>query len=159
MALILAQTVMVLMLALWLSVAVYDNLKNPVINGQFVAEVLAMRRLQTEFPDLYALHADRAVESEAYHRLIFRLIVMGEVLTALALWIGFTSLNLSLAGALDVDMARSVAILATLAFTSIWCCFLIFGNYWCYWMCHDAAQNTHFKMTLWGLGVLVFLAI
>ena len=158
MALIIAQTGMVLMLAVWLSVAVYDNIRTPAVNGTLVSEVLTMQRLQDEYPDLYALHQGRVVTDERVHRFMFRLIVTAEVLTAIALWAGAVTMALAFWGAVQIETARGIAMLGALAFSGVWSGFLIFGNYWCYWMCHDGAQSTHFKLVLWGLGVLLLLA-
>ncbi|MFL2786550.1 MAG: DUF2165 family protein [Paracoccaceae bacterium] len=36
---------------------------------------------------------------------------------------------------------------------------MIAGNWFCYWFCHEGAQNTHFQMTLWGMATMVLIAI
>lgn len=159
MILLLAQFAMVLMLTLWLSVGVHDNLRHPEVNHQFVAQVLAMTRLKEEFPELYALHANRAIKSERTQQLLFWAIVAIEASATLALWAGSAVLLGAVLGVVDIDTARGFGLFGTLAFTMIWSGFLVAGNYWCYWMCHEGAQNTHFQMTLWGIGVMVLLSV
>ena len=159
MILLFAQTVTVLMLALWLSVGLHDNLRHPNVNGEIVRDVLRMRRLREEYPDIYAQHENRAVTATAVQTMLYRLIVLAEGTVALLLWLSVAALGLAVVGAFDTESARQFALLGPLGFCVLWSSFLVAGNYWCYWMCHEGAQNTHFQMTLWGLGVLILLAI
>lgn len=146
------------MLALWLSLGAYDNLRHPKVNGLFVAQVLELTLLKEEYPELYEMHAKRAVRSKPVQTLLFRLIIFAECAAVLLLWCGFLSLCAAVPGWVAVETATGLATLGVLAFTLIWSGFLVAGNYWCYWMCHEGAQNTHFQMTLWGIGVMVLLA-
>jgi len=159
MILLIAQSMMVLALGLWLSLGLYDNLRHSHVNGDFVREVLTLARLKDEFPELYAVYAARAVHDERALRWLFRLILGAEAVAVVLLWAGFLSLFLALVGALAPGTAQEIATLGALAFTLVWSGFLIGGNYWCYWMCHEGAQNTHFQMTLWGLGVMILLSV
>ena len=88
---------------------------------------------------------------------LFWLIVLCEIIATLLLWLGFGALVLALVGVVDISTARTFAVLGTLAFTSIWAGFLIGGNWFCYWFAHADTQNTHYHMTLWGLGTLILL--
>lgn len=158
MILLFAQMLMVLMLTLWLSLGVFDNLRHPKVNGLFVGQVLELELLKAEFPELYEMHKARAVHSKAVQAWMFRAIVCAEGLAVLLLWGGVLSLCGALFGAVAAAEAQAFATLGVLAFTMIWSGFLVAGNYWCYWMCHEGAQNTHFQMTLWGIGVMILLA-
>ena len=51
-----------------------------------------------------------------------------------------------------------IALTGALLFTCVWAGFLGLGNYFCYWFCHEAGQNTHYQMTLWGMANMIFLA-
>jgi len=86
-------------------------------------------------------------------------VVAAECLAALVLWIGVVALLMSLAGMGSADTGRSIAMIGTMLFTGVWAGFLIVGNHFCYWFCHEGAQNTHYQMTLWGIGTLILLAL
>ena len=66
---------------------------------------------------------------------------------------------LALCGLADLEQARIAALAGALGFTSIWSGFLIAGNHFAYWFCHQWAQSTHFQLVLWGIGTMVLLAI
>ncbi len=67
------------------------------------------------------------------------------------------SMALACFGLANPEYARSAALLGALGFTSIWSAFLIGGNHFAYWYCHEVAQNTHFQMSIWGVGTMIFL--
>ena len=158
-AVLIAQTVSVLFLALWLSTGVYENLRYPTLNSTFTAEVLDMKRMREDYPDAYTLVAHRRITSPAIQLFLFRLVVAWELMATLLLWAAVIALVLATFGELGDVVARMMGVLAALAFTAIWAGFLIVGNWFCYWFCHEGAQNTHFQMTLWGLATMVLLAV
>lgn len=43
------------------------------------------------------------------------------------------------------------------AFTTVWTEFQIIGNHFCYWFCHEGAQNTHDQMTFRGLATVILI--
>ena len=73
------------------------------------------------------------------------------------LWAGVLGLILALAGVAALETGRALAMIGTMAFTAVWAGFLIIGNYFCYWFCHEGAQNTHYQMTLWGMANVILL--
>ena len=156
--LLLAQTVSVGFLALWLTTGLRDNLLYPEVNETFTAEVMDMARLRRDYPDCYTPMAHRRVQSRRLQKLAFRLIVGWELLATLALWTGTLALAAALLGLMGGESARAVALGATLMFTATWAMFLIVGNHFAYWFGHEGAQNTHFQMTLWGTAVMILLA-
>jgi predicted small integral membrane protein len=158
-SLLIAQAGMVSILALWMTVAVRDNILHPSVNGALVAEVLGMVRLKAEFPDLFAIHEKRAVHAPGLLALAMRAIVLAELCAALLLWGGVCLLVLALFGAVPVDTARALARFGALAFTAVWGGFLIGGNFWCYWMCHSEAQKTHMNLALLGLGTMILVSL
>ncbi len=159
MMLLVAQSATVLFLALWLTTGVLENLFFPKLNSTFTAEVLDMARMREAYPEAYADVAHRRVSNPAIQQWLFRLIVLWEVLATIALWVGFVTLLLSFFGQVASDIGRALALLGALMFTATWAGFLIAGNWFCYWFCHEGAQNTHYQMTLWGLVTMVFLAL
>lgn len=156
---LLCQTASLAFLALWLTSGAWDNLRFPAVNETFTAEVMDMSRLRADYPDAYALVAHRRISNRVLQRTAFRLVVAWEALSVLALWGGFMLMALALFGLQSVEVARALAMISVLMFTTTWAMFLIVGNHFCYWFGHEGAQNTHFQMTLWGMATLIFLAV
>ena len=151
------QTICLSFLALWLTSGAWDNLRYPSLNETFTAEVMEMSRLRAEYPEAFTLVGHRRIKNRALQRAAFRLILIWEVLSMLALWIGVCVMFMALIGMQDVQIALSIAMGAALMFTTTWAMFLVVGNHFCYWFGHEGAQNTHFQMTLWGMATLIFL--
>ena len=158
-AILIVQGASVLFLALWLTTGVFENIFYPVLNSTFTAEVLDMKRMREDYPDAYELVAHRRISSEKIQLFLFRVVVVWELLAVLALWLAVVLFGMALFGAADVSTARTIGLLAALTFTTTWAGFLIIGNWFCYWFCHEGAQNTHFQMTLWGLATMVLLVV
>ena len=152
-----AQALATSLLAAWLTLGVRDNILYPSVNETYTAEVMEMTRLKAEYPDAYAPLAHRAITDRRLQQLAFRLVVCAELLAAIVLWIGVVALFMGMAGTGSPDTARSIAMTGAMLFTAVWAGFLIVGNHFCYWFCHEGAQNTHYQMTLWGLGTLILL--
>ncbi|QBF33679.1 DUF2165 domain-containing protein [Thalassococcus sp. S3] len=155
---LLSQAVSVALMAAWLTLGVRDNILHPSVNEIYTAQVMQMSRMREDFPDEYALVAHRAVSSRATQQFAFRTVVVAELLTTIMLWIGVITLVMGLFGMTPTETGRALAMIGTLMFTCIWAGFLVVGNHFSYWFCHEDAQNTHYQMTLWGLGNLIFLA-
>lgn len=158
MVLLVAQAGLLLVLALWITVAVRDNIIHAAVNRDLVIQVLAMTPLQEEYPEIYETHAARALTNETWQHRLFGLIVVGELTAAALLWLGVGALLLALAGLVGPEVARGVGLIGALSFTCVWGGFLIGGNYWCYWMCHEGAQNTHFNLCLLGVGAMILVS-
>ncbi len=158
-AILLSQTLMLALIAAWLTVGVRDNILYPNQNETFTTEVLTMSRLKVEYPNFYDQIAHRVVSDRRHQIALFRLAVLIELVVTVLLWIGVLMMATSPLGWVADDTARSVAILGTTGFTAIWAGFLVIGNHFAYWFGHEGAQNTHYQMTLWGIGVLIFLCL
>lgn len=158
-AILLAQMLTVGLMAGWLTLGLRDNILHPVVNETFTAEVVSLARMRRDWPEMHARLAHRAVHHRGVQRLLFTAIVLGEAVVVLLLWSGALCLALAAAGWMDVAAARPVALAAVAAFTALWGSFLIAGNHFGYWLCHEGAQTTHFHLLLWGMGGLVLLAI
>ncbi|WP_159089112.1 DUF2165 domain-containing protein [Tateyamaria sp. Alg231-49] len=152
-----AQALATSLIAAWLTLGVRDNILHPSVNETYTAEVMEMTRLKAEYPDAYAPLAHRAISDRRLQQLAFRLVVGVELLAAVVLWIGTVALLMGIAGTGSAETGRSIAIVGAMLFTGVWAGFLIVGNHFCYWFCHEGAQNTHYQMTLWGLGTLIIL--
>ena len=157
-ALLLAQAVATAGLAGWLTTGVLDNLLHPSMNETYTAEVMSMDRMRAAYPEAYAEVAHRAVTNRGLQLVAFRSIVVAEFIATLLLWGGVLALVAALFGAATAETSRTVALYGATAFTAVWSGFLVAGNYFSYWFCHEGAQNTHYQMTLWGLGTIILLA-
>ena len=156
--LLIAQATVVFFIAAWLTTGVLENLFYPDLNRVFTAEVLDMTRMREAYPDAYARVAHRRISNSTFQNRLFSLIVASEILATLALWAGFGAMLLAILGQIEPETGRSLALLGALLFTSIWAGFLVVGNWFCYWFCHEGAQNTHYQMTLWGMAALILIA-
>ena len=157
--LLIVQTVSLFFLAAWLSTGVFENIRFPDLNRTFTSEVLDFTRMREEYPDAYAQVAYRRISNPTIQRALFCVVVLWETVAVIALWIGTVALCLACLGHMDADQARGWGLLGALLFTATWAGFLVVGNWFCYWFCHEGAQNTHFQMTLWGMSVLILLAV
>ncbi|MEL7463535.1 MAG: DUF2165 family protein [Pseudomonadota bacterium] len=158
-AITLAQTVALFFLAAWLTTGAWENVTRPSLNGVFTAEVLAMTRMERDYPEMFEMVAHRRITNPTVQRLLFRLIVAWEIVATIALWVGVIAMAAALIGFVPADIGRAYAVIGALAFTSTWAGFLVAGNWFCYWFSHDGAQVTHFHMTLWGLATLILLVV
>lgn len=156
-AILLAQAVATGLIAAWLSLGLRDNLLYPSVNETYTAQVLSMSRMQAEHPEEFAQVAHRAITDRRLQSLAFKLVLLAEGLACVALWIGTVALLMALAGTAQPETGRILALLGAVSFTTVWAAFLVVGNHFCYWFCHEGAQNTHFQMTLWGLATAVLL--
>lgn len=158
-AILFAQTLHVVAMTVWLAVALRDNITAPRLNSDSIAEILRLDAMERDFPDYFAQLRVRRVTDPDRVRRLFRWILLGETLVVGALGIASVLMLLALAGVVETEMARAVALIAVAAFTAIWAAFLIGGNHFVYWLCHGNAQRTHFDLLLWGLGTQLFLAL
>lgn len=157
--LLLAQIAMVAGPAAWLTLGAWDNLVHPKNNEAFTAEVMGMTRMAATYPDEFKRVAHRAVTDRSWQLLAFRLVVFVEMAAVFVMWAGVAALILAMSGVGLLSTAKAVALGGVLLFTSVWVGFLVVGNYFCYWFCHEWAQNTHFQMTVWGLLTMIFLVV
>ena len=157
-ALLFAQFVATGLIASWLALGLRDNILYPALNGTYTGEVMQMTRMQADYPEAYQQVAHRAVTDPRLHRLAFRAVVLAEALATLVLTVGTLWLLAALIGLGDSTAARAVALTGAALFTGVWGGFLVIGNHFSYWFCHEGAQNTHYQMTLWGVGTMILLA-
>ncbi|MEM7237161.1 MAG: DUF2165 family protein [Pseudomonadota bacterium] len=154
-----AQTCLLAYLAAWLTLGARDNIFHPSINGIFTEQVLELKRLEELVPEDYEMLKHRRVLSKRMQGLLYRAIVMVEMIVSLVLWVGVVWMAFAVFGGADVGTAKSIAIAGALGFTTIWSGMLIAGNHFAYWYCHEWAQNTHFQLMYLGIGAMIFLAV
>ena len=149
-ALLFTQAVLVGLQAAWLTLGAYSNLRWPRTNLSYVSDVVTME-LTKENPDVHEDHRHRAVLDEKKIEFFFRIVAVCEALVAIFLWIAAVGLMLAGLGITAPASAQSLALLAVLAFTTIWGGFLIGGQWFHYWVSDRSPQSTHFFMLLWGI--------
>lgn len=152
-----SQCVLVALLAGWLSVGAYENLRAPEVNLALVRDVFSMATIAQDMPTVYELVKRNRVTSPRIHSLLFGLIVAFETLVAAGLVLGTLLLAMAVVGVVDPTYARIFAGWGVLGFIIIWGLFLVGGNWFHYWVAHKQTQHTHFFMTFWGILTLAFL--
>lgn len=152
-----SQTVLVGLLAGWLVIGAYENIRAPEVNRFLVSDVFSMRTMEAERPEVYSQVERNRVTSSQLHGALFAVIVGFETLVALGLVIGTGLLALAMFGITSADYARLFAGWAVLGFILIWGLFLVGGNWFHYWVTHKETQVTHYLMTIWGIITLAWL--
>ncbi|MEM1232720.1 MAG: DUF2165 family protein [Pseudomonadota bacterium] len=144
-------------LAVWAIVAVGDNWRFPKMNRDAVATVVRMDLLEADFPDDFAQVAHRRVADPKRIDFLFELIRMAETVSAVTLCLSVLVLFFSAFGAADADFAQGLALLSVMGFAAIWAAFIIGGNWFAYWYCHQWAQSNHFMLLSWSFLVVIIL--
>lgn len=157
--LLLVEAALVGALGIWMSLAVSDNWRHPKLNAEGVAMVVRFDLMAEQFPEDYSLISHRRIEDSGTIWRLFQAIRAAETLAAAALLLAALLLVLAAVGVASVALATGAAIVGTAFFTLIWGGFIIGGNYFAYWYCHQWAQSNHFSFLYWGFFVLVILMI
>jgi hypothetical protein len=157
--LFLVEAALVAGLGLWMAVAVADNWRHPRMNEEAVAMVVRFDLMAQDYPEDFALVAHRRIEDPAMIRRLFHAIRLAETAAAVALFLSALLLVLAAGGAVPGVLATGAAIVSAAVFTLIWGGFIIGGNYFAYWYCHQWAQSNHFMLMYWGFFVLLVLMI
>lgn len=146
-------------LAVWMTVAVADNWRHPRMNEDAVAMVVRLDLMQQDYPNEFQLIAHRRIDDPTTIGWLFQLIRLVETIAALVLTLSTLLLGLAALGFVTPALATGTALLSVTLFTSIWAGFVIGGNYFAYWYCHQWAQSNHFMLVFWGLLVLIVLLL
>lgn len=141
----------------WMAVAVVDNWRHPRLNEEAVATVLRFDLMARDYPEDFALMAYRRIDAPRTIRRLFQAIRLAETVAAAALVGSALLILLAAGGFVPVALATGAGIVSTAFFTLIWAGFLIGGNYFAYWYCHQWAQSNHFMLMVWGFLVLLVL--
>ncbi|MEL7116681.1 MAG: DUF2165 family protein [Pseudomonadota bacterium] len=155
--LLLVDAALVLGLGAWMVVAVADNWRHPKLNEDAVAMVVRFDIMAEEYPEDFAQLAHRRIEDPWLIGLMFRAMRLAETIAALALLCAAVALVGAAFGLASATLAQVLAIAGTVFFVCIWAGFIIGGNYFAYWYCHQWAQSNHFMVMYWGLFVLLIL--
>ena len=156
---LLIEAVLVAGLGVWMAVAVYDNWRHPALNREAVAMVMRFDLMERGYPDDFALVAHRKVSNPKIIDLAFQTIRLMETLAAVVLLVAAGMLVLAAFGGVLPVLATGLALAAVTFFSMIWAGFIVGGNYFHYYYCHQWGQSNHFMFMYWGLFVLAILLI
>jgi len=157
--LLLVEAVLVAGLGTWMAVAVFDNWRHPQLNREAVAMVMRFDIMARDYPEDYAMVAHRRIDRPVVIETAFQMVRLAETLAAITLLGSTLGLLGAALGMVDAQIATLVAIAATAYFTLIWAGFIIGGNYFHYYYCHQWGQSNHFMFMYWGFFVLAILLI
>ncbi|MBV6658847.1 MAG: DUF2165 family protein [Devosiaceae bacterium] len=152
-----AQCALVGLLAGWLVIGAYENIRSPSVNLDLVRDVFSMETMEIDEPGVFEQVKRNRITSQRVQTVAFRAVVFFETLVACALVIATLLLALAVLGAVSVPYAQVFAAWSVLGFTMIWGLFLVGGNWFHYWVVHQSSQHTHYFMTLWGIATLLVL--
>jgi hypothetical protein len=121
--------------------------------------VMRFDLMARDFPD-DSRSSPIAVDSEASSRSRFNAIRMAETaLRRSCCSRPAAGLVWPRSGLFDAGSATTAAQVATTFFVLIWAGFIIGGNYFHYYYCHQWGQSNHFMFMYWGFFVLLVLMI
>ncbi|MGU3662817.1 DUF2165 family protein [Methylobacterium sp. A49B] len=154
----LSKIVLIAALALTCTLVVFGNVVDPATNLSFVRHVLSM---DTVLPDSGI--TDRSITNPELQQAAFYLIVAGEALTALLLWIGAALMLARLkAPVTGFARAKGWAIAGLSVGFLVWQAgFLGIGGEWFgMWMSKTwNGQESAFRFAMTVLGVLIYVAL
>ncbi|WP_090313718.1 DUF2165 family protein [Duganella sp. CF517] len=141
------QSVYAVGLAIWLTIAVVDNLWAFRELVHAVGTTMSMAPLQRS-PAIHSVLSARAVTSIRWHRLAVVGLLILKLLAFTTWWIG--CYKLLIGGGLE--QARPWLNLGLCAFTTFLFAMHLAGLWFAYWIREDDLQRGHLALMLWTLG-------
>lgn len=142
-------------LALWMSIAVLNNLTDPATNMLHLETMLSMQLL-IEDPAFGNGLEWRALPGLS-PRMTLLAVMMCQTLVAGALWFGVALFARDLLSGQPTEKARSVATLALTTFLGLWLFFLCGGLWFGYWMKQGAIQGVHLTLVIIAISSLTYI--
>lgn len=137
------QVVFAIGLANWLSIAVINNLRAFRASAWAVGNTMAMTPL-TQEPRVDIPLSTRAISSLTLHRLALLIVIILQIIAAVACWLG--SYQLALAG--NLQAARPLLNLALCSFAAFIFAMHLGGLWFAYWIRQGELQLTHLGLLL-----------
>lgn len=141
------QSVCAVGLAVWLTIAVIDNVRGFRELVHAVGATMSMAPLQRA-PAIQSVLSRRAVTSVHWHRLAVWALLALKLVACLACWAGCYALLLG-GGLLQ---ARPWLNVALSAFTALLLAMHLAGLWFAYWIREDDLQRGHLALLIWTLG-------
>jgi predicted small integral membrane protein len=152
-----SRLVLVMGLAIWLTIAVFNNLTDPQTNRLLLGQTLSMELLKPESV-LGSGLTWRALPTEWSHSLLYLVVGVQAVIAVLLLRAaasyGRAALNNS---SETLAQGQSRAILALTCFLMLWMWFFCGGLWFGYWLKQGAIQSVHMTLILTTLASLVYV--
>lgn len=140
------QVVIAIGLSNWLSIAAINNLRAFRASVWAVGNTMAMTPLSEE-PRIDIPLQTRAITSPALHRLALVVVIILQIIAAVACWMG--CYQLALAG--NLHAARPLLNLALCSFAAFIFAMHLGGIWFAYWIRQGELQLTHISLLLWAL--------
>lgn len=144
-------------LAAWLSIAIINNITDPVTNSHLLGQTLSMELVKTE-AFLGAGLTWRAWPA-AWSSALLYLVITVQVTIAFFLWRAvITYIRALIRNDITILVqGRNRAIFALSLFVLLWMWFICGGLWFGYWLKQGAIQNVHMTLILIGLGALLYV--
>lgn len=152
---LLPRAVLLTGLAVWLTIAVLNNVTDSGTNIIHLNRMLSMRLLADDplFGNGLEWRAWQTVSAQT----ILYVVVVWQVLTACALWLAaFRMMGAALSGEMN-DAALRSANLALSMFLALWLVFLCGGLWFGYWMKQGPIQGVHLTLVIISLLSLTYV--
>lgn len=143
-------------LASWLSIAVYNNVRDAGTNLHLLGLMVRMDLVRQD-PEIGKGLLYRARQRPSFPANLLRAVVVGQTVVALLLWIAAIVVIERLCGLAGRETAVGVAHLALAAFVGIWTTFLCGGLWFGYWMKMPQVQQVH--LSLFTISLIMFVLI
>lgn len=143
-------------MAVWLSFAVANNIRDPGTNIHLLGVMFRMELLDGDERLAHGLR-QRAIFDPEFPRKVLRVVVAVQLITAFGLWLAAGLLGLACLSVVLPANAKSVAEISVALFMILWTGFLCGGMWFGYWMKMWHVQQVHF--TLFSIGAVAFLLL
>ncbi|MFT6914701.1 MAG: putative small integral membrane protein [Motiliproteus sp.] len=152
---LLPEVLIVTGLALWMSIAWFNNLTDQGTNIIHLENMLSMKLLQdTQFAQGLIWRA----WPEGWSPLVLQVILVVQAVVALSLWRAAISYIRCLSSrSTSAATPRRLANYALSLFGGLWLMFLCGGLWFGYWMRQGPIQNVHMTLVLITLATLIFI--
>jgi predicted small integral membrane protein len=144
-SLLLFKLILTIGLALWMTVVVLNNVIAFRSGVAAVGRMMSMQLFDQE-PAIKTPLLARRVESSAWHRLIYTLVLVVDTVVAVLLWYAVLAFAGALLGTVDAAGAIRRANLALSAFAIMSFLLLLGGAWFAYYIRQDVLQLTHFAL-------------
>lgn len=154
-----SRLVVVMGLAVWLSIAVINNLTDPGTNRLLLGHTISMDLIHTE-DILGAGLIWRAWPAQWSTALLYLVVSIQITCSAFLWWAGLSYTKaLLLNDPHLLALARNRAFLALSLFVLLWMFFICGGLWFAYWLKQGAIQAVHMTLILIGIGALLFVEV
>lgn len=143
-------------LAAWLTLAVFNNIRDPGTNIHLIGVMIRMDLIKEDAKLGNGLE-HRAINDPALARLLLHIVIVAQIVISIALWIAVLVTFAALWGSATPATAKAIGTLAILLFGALWVFFLCGGLWFGYWMKMPQVQQVH--LSLFGITMLMLILI